>query len=546
MTCPTHVHKMPATNMQAQRPQGQTFNKALNNAAGGAQFAPQQRLAPQAARFGNVMAPQTRAPQNPIAQIARELSNVAGQLEGLMNAGFVGIQGGMGSMFSLKGLSQGLRQVSNMLFQMSGSVGGGGQFAQVINLGGGGAMQPAYGQFGGQNNGLQLMISLPMNGGAFANGGNFGGMNFNGAGTAQYGFGNTQPALFLRAPANQNGFAAQPFQGGYRPTFVAPQGGQHNHGANNAHAAHNHAGHNHVGQNGHAGHNHAGGNAHAGHNHGANNAHAGHNHNAQAGNNAHAGHNHGANNAHAGHNHNAPAGNNAHAGHNHAQQGGVGAGHDFYSHARHLFPNALAPTQRQYGGFHVTGDKQITGRSTITGLQPVIEQAVAQVKAANPNLTGADLEAKIANKLTNLNDWENLTPQTQEALVRATGQDFGKMTKAEREKSINHLLHSPLPFGDINQPLTKDWSINLGYTHTLDKTKTTAEDLGNGFFRIKLISNNNNGSHTGHNLGSFVVKLDAGTTEAEAKKIGNSMVTNTNNNDKLYLDEAARNYLHNH
>lgn len=532
MTCPTHVHKMPATNMQAQRPQGQAFNKALNNAAGGAQFAPQ------AANFGNAQAfqPRTNVAQNPIAQIARELSNVAGQLEGLMNAGFVGIQGGMGSMFSLKGLSQGLRQVSNMLFQMSGSMGGGGQFAQVLNLGGGGAMQPAYGQFGGQNNGLQLRINLPMNGGGFANGGNFGGMNFNGAGTAQYGFGNTQPALFLRAPANQNGFAAQQFQGGNRPTFAAPQGGQHNHGAHN-HGAHNHGAHNHAGHQArpmpaanrpaghanHAGHNH---NAHAGHNHGANNAHAGHNHNAQAGNNAHAGHNH--------------------AGHNHAQQGGVGAGHDFYSHARHLFPNALAPTQRQYGGFHVTGDKQITGRSTITGLQPVIEQAVAQVKAANPNLTGADLEAKIANKLTNLNDWENLTPQTQEALVRATGQDFGKMTKAEREKSINHLLHSPLPFGDINQPLTKDWSIDLGYTHTLDKAKTTAEDLGNGFFRIKLISNNNNGSHTGHNMGSFVVKLDAGTTEAEAKKIGNGMVTNTNNNNKLYLDEAARNYLHNH
>ena len=59
-----------------------------------------------------------------------------------------------------------------------------------------------------------------------------------------------------------------------------------------------------------------------------------------------------------------------------------------------------------------------------------------------------------------------------------------------------------------------------------------------------MISNNNNGSHTGHSLGSFKVDLGENADAAIAKQIGNSMVTNTNDNNKLYLDQAARDILY--
>ncbi len=59
-----------------------------------------------------------------------------------------------------------------------------------------------------------------------------------------------------------------------------------------------------------------------------------------------------------------------------------------------------------------------------------------------------------------------------------------------------------------------------------------------------MISNNNNGSHTGHSLGSFKVDLGENATADIAKQIGNQMVVNTNNNAKLYLDDAAREVLY--
>ncbi|WP_150526112.1 hypothetical protein [Roseibium sediminis] len=427
------------------------------------------------------------AQQGATSQLAQALSQVAGLLEGLINGGYMSARGGMGSMYNLQGLSQGLRQISNFLTQITGGGNMGGQFVPVMTNGGGNMLRPAFASYANMPMGQPVQRPI-FNAGAGFNGGP--GVNGKIAVPAGNGFG--VPVMPMRMPVAQNGFAP-------------------------AMTGHNHAAHQHA-----AARPADGANRHAAHGHAAHNTRPGHH--AQAAPHAQGGHNH---------NHGA-----------HQHGGAIGGGHEFYSHVRHMFPAAMAPTQQQYGGYYITGNKQITGRSPITGLQPVIEQAVAQVKAANRNLTGEALEAKIANKLTNLNDWTNLTPQTQQALIRLTGTDFGKMSKAEREKSINHLLHSPLPFGDIKQPLTKDWTINLGFTHTLDKTKTKAEDLGNGFFRISMISNNNNGSHTGHSLGSFVVQLDPGTSVAEAKKIGNKMVTNTNNNNKLYLDEAARNYLY--
>ena len=133
-----------------------------------------------------------------------------------------------------------------------------------------------------------------------------------------------------------------------------------------------------------------------------------------------------------------------------------------------------------------------------------------------------------------------MRPQTRDRLEDLTGENFGSWSKAEREESINHLLHSPLPFGNIQQVLSPNQRIDLGYTHTLDKDRTQVKDLGNGIFQIKMISNNNNGSHTGHNLGAFRVQLAPGMTLDEAKDFGNRMIVNTNNNSKLYLAEVAR------
>ena len=57
--------------------------------------------------------------------------------------------------------------------------------------------------------------------------------------------------------------------------------------------------------------------------------------------------------------------------------------------------------------------------------------------------------------------------------------------------------------------LTPNTTIDLGYTHTLDKDWTRVGHLGDGVWKVWLISNNNNGSHTGHNLGEFKVQLTA-------------------------------------
>ncbi len=218
--------------------------------------------------------------------------------------------------------------------------------------------------------------------------------------------------------------------------------------------------------------------------------------------------------------------------------------HDFTNHVvATLGEQMLTPGQQQYGGYERNGNV-ITARSPITGLRPVAEQAIAQMKKAHPDLTGAELESEIAQQLTNLNDWEDLRPKTQEKMMILSGIDIASLDGDVRERRINHLQHSPLPFGDITEVLTPDVTIDLGYTHTLDKEWTIAEDQGNGVFKITLVSNNDNGAHTGHILGSFRVQTPEGTSVRKAKRIGNEMVRNENNNDKLLLDEAVKKILY--
>ena len=219
--------------------------------------------------------------------------------------------------------------------------------------------------------------------------------------------------------------------------------------------------------------------------------------------------------------------------------------HDFVEHTQALLgTRAMEPGQGRTSGFERVGPYEIRAWSAITGQRPVIEQAIDDIKEQNPGATGQDLERRIAKRLTELNDWKNLNRQTQENMMVLTGVDIADMDKRLREDTINHLLHSPLPFGYIDEVLTPDTTIDMGYTHTLDKDWTEAAHLGEGVFQILMISNNNNGSHTGHVMGSFKVQLTPTTTLAQARDIGNDMVQNRNKNNKLYLDQAARRVLY--
>lgn len=205
---------------------------------------------------------------------------------------------------------------------------------------------------------------------------------------------------------------------------------------------------------------------------------------------------------------------------------GPNTGHSFVEHASHNYGAALIEDQASYGGHVYLNENYIVGRSTITGLKPVVEQAIDQVKAKSPNLTGEALERAVAQQITNLNDWDALTEATQAKMMIMTGINFDAMTAAQQEMTINHLLHSPLPFGDIQDVLSESVKIDLGYTHTLDKDKTTSEHLGDGIYKVTMISNNNNGSHTGHNLGSF--KLDLSGYPSEANDGQYAIATSSN------------------
>ncbi|MEL7155898.1 MAG: hypothetical protein AAFN30_04785, partial [Actinomycetota bacterium] len=222
-------------------------------------------------------------------------------------------------------------------------------------------------------------------------------------------------------------------------------------------------------------------------------------------------------------------------------------GYDVHGFVEHVVPDIgaqmLAPGQQAYGGYQLVEPGRIQGQSTLTGLRPVIEQAITDVVQKNPNAQGQELERKVAKRLTELNDWKNLNSNTKEKMMLLSGVDIQGMDKRLREDTINHLQHSPLSFGDVPDVLTPNTVVDIGYTHTLDKNWTQAAHLGDGVFQIWYVSNNNNGSHTGHIMGSIRVQLSPTTSISEAKKAGNRMLQNKNNNNKLYLDEAARKVL---
>ncbi|MEM9132120.1 MAG: hypothetical protein AAF962_05520 [Actinomycetota bacterium] len=223
-------------------------------------------------------------------------------------------------------------------------------------------------------------------------------------------------------------------------------------------------------------------------------------------------------------------------------------GYDVHGFVDHVIPDVgeqmLAPGQSAYGGYQMIAPGQYTAQSTLTGLRPVIEQSITDVLQKDPSLEGRDLERAVAKRLTQLNDWKNLTSETKEDMMLLAGVDFEAMNKKTREDTINHLQHSPLPFGDIPEVLSPGDEIDLGYTHTLDKNWTQVAHLGDGVFKAWVVSNNNNGSHTGHIMGSFKVQLTPTTSLQEAKNTANNMFDNNNNNNKLYLDEAARKILY--
>ena len=68
----------------------------------------------------------------------------------------------------------------------------------------------------------------------------------------------------------------------------------------------------------------------------------------------------------------------------------------------------MAPGQSEYDakGFQKVSDTLYRGNSPITGLRAVIEEAIDREIRRNPRLEGQALEAKIAKRLTNLNDFE--------------------------------------------------------------------------------------------------------------------------------------------
>ena len=223
-------------------------------------------------------------------------------------------------------------------------------------------------------------------------------------------------------------------------------------------------------------------------------------------------------------------------------------GYDVHAFNEHvvdaLGTQMLAPKQGVAGGYEVIGPYEIQARSTITAVRPVIEQGIDDVLERSPNARGVELERKVAQRLTELNDWKNLNNATKEKMMILSGVDIQNLNGRVREDVVNHLLHSPLPFGDIEGVLNPDVKINLGYTHTLDKDWTQVAHLGDGVFQAWIISNNNNGSHTGHIMGSFKVQLTATTSLRDARQVANEMVENKNKNNKLYLDEAARKILY--
>jgi len=229
----------------------------------------------------------------------------------------------------------------------------------------------------------------------------------------------------------------------------------------------------------------------------------------------------------------------------------TGVPHSFYMHVMHQFGEQfLAIGQKPDSGYKWVAPDRIEVHTKITGMRPAIEQAVLQVERALASgrsrmKHGQTKENMVAHVLRGLNDWPNLTPGAMRAFEQL-GFDGNNVSRKEREQHFNHTVHSPIPFGEPKEILSPDITIDMGEPHTLDLNFTKVQDLGNDIFRIFMISNNKNNSHTGHILGSFVVQMPAGTSEDEAIQIGNSMVEYTlvkgesSNRYFLYLDDAAK------
>ena len=221
-------------------------------------------------------------------------------------------------------------------------------------------------------------------------------------------------------------------------------------------------------------------------------------------------------------------------------------GYDVHGHVEHsvalLGQQVLIPGQAATGGFVQTDANNYVAYSPVTAMLPVAIQDNKEVLAKKPNLKGEELYRRLAQEYTGSNDYKNLDRDAQRAINILTCTDWSQVKKSVRENTINHLLHSPISYGTIgsvDNPISTNVKIDLGYTHTRDKNWTEVEYMGNNVYKITVVSNNNNGSHTGHAMGTAYVEMPAGTTLREAQRIGNDMIPSTNKNNKLTIDPAA-------
>ena len=222
-------------------------------------------------------------------------------------------------------------------------------------------------------------------------------------------------------------------------------------------------------------------------------------------------------------------------------------GYDVHGHVEHsvylLGQQVLIPGQAATGGFIQTSENNYTAYSPVTAMLPVAIQDNKEVLAKKPDLEGEKLYRRLAQEYTGSNDYKKLNKDAQRAINILTCTDWSLVDKKVRENTINHLLHSPISFGTIGSvenPISTDVTIDLGYTHTRDKNWTEVEYMGNNVYKITVVSNNNNGSHTGHAMGTAFVEMPAGTSLKEAQKIGNQMIPSKNKNNKLTIDPAAK------
>ncbi|MEM8924175.1 MAG: hypothetical protein AAGD35_11805 [Actinomycetota bacterium] len=223
-------------------------------------------------------------------------------------------------------------------------------------------------------------------------------------------------------------------------------------------------------------------------------------------------------------------------------------GYDVHGHVEHsvvlLGQQVLIPGQAATGGFVKQDENTYLAYSPVTAMLPVAIQDNKEVLKKKPNLSGEKLYRRLAQEYTGSNDYKNLAPDAQRAINILTCTDWSTVKKKVRENTINHLLHSPISFGTIgsvDDPISTDVTIDLGYTHTRDKNWTEVEYMGNNVYKVTVVSNNNNGSHTGHEMGTAYVEMPAGTSLRQAQKIGNRMIPSTNKNNKLTIDPAAKN-----